>query len=96
MDLCLNAINTPWGRVLDCYFISYGYVICKLDIYVINVYVYIEREGERHIYYMSIYRDGGVFLLYICILNIFPEQLLRMLGTTMVPIIKTNDANGMF
>lgn len=30
------------------------------------------------------------FLLYVCISNIFPEQFLSMLGTTMISIIKTS------
>lgn len=73
---------------LNCYFILYRYVICKLHIYVISV-CYIERD--RHIYsYISIYREGRVLLLYFCILTVLPEQLLRMLGTTMTPIMKTD------
>lgn len=37
---------------------------------------------------MEIYRWMD-FWLYVCILNIFPEQLLRMLGTNVLSIIKT-------
>lgn len=55
-------------------------------------YVYIYRDTHITYSYMSIYRDGGFLLLYICVLNMLLEQLVRMLGTT---IIKTTDAKGM-
>jgi len=35
------------------------------------------------------------FLLYVCISKILPEQLLRMLGTTVISIIKTTGVKDM-
>lgn len=52
--------------------------------------LYVERETHNIQLYMSIYRDGRFLLLCICILNVFPEQLLRIPGTTMIPILKTD------
>lgn len=41
------------------------------------------------------YIDAWIFLLYVCIPNVLPEQLLRMPGTNVLSIINTTGVKDM-